>query len=439
MVETRDISQHRSILGAFDDVNSAAIRVHQDRCAKVRNRNVACLKCADVCTSGCISMRNGVLAVDASRCVGCGTCATVCPTCALEARNPSDAQLLRRCLDARVGDVVSLGCEHVVRALADMADTSRIASVVCVGRVEESLVCALAALGVRSVRIVCGECSCCEQAHGLDTANEVAQSANAILRSWGSDACVTVAKEAPAAILAEGISPQDTQAAIEGYFSIKRACSPLRTQTAEVSDAQSHALNDVAHPSDEGAGVASSSQEKPIVSNPAIEAPAFAFAPRPEVPKPQPGIVRCMKDGTLPHFMPDRRERLLESLSKLGSPQVDMISSRLWGCVVIDGTKCSSCRMCATFCPTGAIRKFDYADGTFGVEHAPADCVKCGSCRDICPEGAIRILDDVRSSYLLEGRVHSYKMKPRAVQLGSAQQIVETMRTRMPGTNLFER
>ncbi len=74
-----------------------------------------------------------------------------------------------------------------------------------------------------------------------------------------------------------------------------------------------------------------------------------------------------MKDGTLPHFIPDRRERLLDALAQLGSLRGGKLETRLWGAVVIDGTKCVSCRMCATFCPTGAIAKFDDADGTLGV------------------------------------------------------------------------
>ena len=36
---------------AFTAVDSGAIRVHRERCAKVRNRNVDCLKCAAACTS----------------------------------------------------------------------------------------------------------------------------------------------------------------------------------------------------------------------------------------------------------------------------------------------------------------------------------------------------------------------------------------------------
>ncbi|MFR5091297.1 MAG: 4Fe-4S binding protein [Adlercreutzia equolifaciens] len=55
---------------------------------------------------------------------------------------------------------------------------------------------------------------------------------------------------------------------------------------------------------------------------------------------------------------------MLDALAQLGEPEGDKLETRLWGAVVIDGTKCVSCRMCATFCPTGAIAKFDDADGT---------------------------------------------------------------------------
>ena len=48
------LRSNRSIMGVLDGVSSEAVVVHQERCAKVRNRNVACLKCADACTSGCI-------------------------------------------------------------------------------------------------------------------------------------------------------------------------------------------------------------------------------------------------------------------------------------------------------------------------------------------------------------------------------------------------
>lgn len=416
---------NRSILGVLAQVDGAAIQVHQDRCAKVRNRNVACLKCAEACTSGCIALVDDRLTVDASKCVGCGTCATVCPTCALEARNPTDAQLLEECLAARQDDEVVITCELVRRALAGLVDEGSVATTVCLGRVDESLVCALAARGVAHVTLACGQCSQCAQRLGASTARMVAASANDLLDAWGCEARVTVAEGAPARALAAGVDPGAACEALAAYFEQPRGNEPIRA--TELSEECGGGAATLEADADGG--------EAPA----AADLPAFAFAPRQHAPKPEAALVRVMKDGTLPHFVPDRRERLLDCLAQLGDPHVGSLSSRLWGCVVIDGRACSSCRMCATFCPTGAIRKFDNEDGTMGVEHVPGDCVKCGSCRDVCPEGAIRLLDEVRPEYLLDGAKHRYTMTPRPVELGTAQQMVETMRLRMQGTDIFER
>ena len=81
------MSHVRSILGLFERLQSVDISVHQDRCVLVRNRNASCMKCAEACTSACITCQDGEIAISPERCVGCGTCATVCPTCALEANH----------------------------------------------------------------------------------------------------------------------------------------------------------------------------------------------------------------------------------------------------------------------------------------------------------------------------------------------------------------
>ena len=382
---------NRSIMGVLDGVSSEAIVVHQERCAKVRNRNVACLKCADACTSGCIALVDGELRVDAAKCVGCGTCATVCPTSALEARNPSDAQLAQACLSARVGDEVVVACEQLRRAAGGLLDEGHVANVVCLGRVDESLTSGLAVAGVRRIRLACGDCSGWEQEQGGAPARLGGATPNALFEAWGSDARVQVVEGVPAGACAEGVDADGAAAAAAAYFAERRG------------------------------------NERMAVS-PAVPGAAAPVA-----------LPRVMKDGTLPHFLPDRREALLDNLAQLGQPVLPSVATRLWGCVVIDGRACSSCRMCAAFCPTGAIRKFDNDDGTLGVYHYPGECVKCGSCRDVCPENAIELLDEVRPAYLLEGAVHRYVMTPRPVELGTAQQMVDTMRLRMQGSDIFER
>lgn len=110
-------------------------------------------------------------------------------------------------------------------------------------------------------------------------------------------------------------------------------------------------------------------------------------AEEPEEPK----FAKVAEDGTLPHFLPERRGRLLLSLSNLGRPEDVMIDTRLFSHVIIDSEKCTSCQMCATFCPTEAIRKFgDAATAAetgrpFGIDHYTGRCVQCHCCENICP------------------------------------------------------
>ncbi len=399
-----------NIIDRFAALDGVAIHVQQLRCAKVRNRNVSCLKCADACTSGCISLEEGELVIDESKCVGCGTCATVCPTCALEARNPSDAELLNQCLAARADDTVSIVCTPAMKALEGLVDTDACAAVVCCGRVDESLLLGLVVEGVSSVHVVCGDCSMCEQEHGLDTANMVLDTTQVLLDAWENTAKIDVCHELPSYLLADGVTADAAKAALQDYFSERRGNTPIAQLTAATAE------ETTSDSSDERSAIGTD-EGKPVAAVFGGEHDDASFASK----------MHVMKDGTLPHFIPDRRERLLTCLAELGEPKAKSIKTRLWGCTVIDGVKCSSCQMCATFCPTGAISKFEDEDGTFGVNHYPGDCVKCRSCEDVCKEDAIMIMDDVPPSYLLEGTIHRYVMKPRAVELDDPHQIVNTM------------
>lgn len=444
MVEKIDAAAHRHVGAAFAAVDSAAIRVHRERCAKVRNRNVDCLKCAAACTSGCISLVEGELVIDASQCVGCGTCATVCPTCALEALNPSDAQLKRACVTAAHDGEVVVACSQALAALGDLLVEGSCAEVVCAGRVDESLLAGLAAEGVKRATVLCGRCDQCAQRHGRATAELVAETARLVLEAWGNSLEVAVTDVPPARLVRPEAAPHAALLARDVYFAVERACEPIRSEATGGADAA-----DSADPAD----LATDSAAEPA---PAPAAPASLSSPEAEAADVTagPGLrfywnsghsrkvsqsMHVMKDGTLPHFLPDRRERLLDALAQLGEPVQPQLACRLWGAVVIDALKCESCRMCATFCPTGAIAKFDEADGTMGVNHTPADCVKCGSCQDICPADAITLLDTVRTDWLVNGEKYRYDMTPRAVSLqNNPHQILDTFRLDFNG-DIFER
>ncbi len=458
MVEKIDAAAHRHVGAAFTAVDSAAIRVHRERCAKVRNRNVACLKCAAACTSGCIALVEGELVIDAARCVGCGTCATVCPTCALESLNPGDAELAGACLSAVRDGRVVVGCGLALEALDGLVDSAAVVPVVCAGRVDESLLCTLAARGVREATVLCGRCDRCAQRHGAATAVLVAETAQTLLDAWGASLAVRVTDEVPQFLLAEGVTAAEVARARDDFFAEGRACVPVVCEGGAAADGPGEGGDDIAADAELAGDEAAPGEPTSAASlREAGRGPVSLSSPEAEAADTTvgPGLrffwnsghsrkvashsLHVMKDGTLPHFVPDRRERLLDALAALGAPAAPSVACRLAGAVVIDGAKCVSCRMCATFCPTGAIAKFDGADGTLGVAHTPADCVKCGSCQDICPTQAITILDEVHADWLVDGTCHRYPMTPRPVDLAdNPHQILDTFRLTFNG-DIFER
>lgn len=194
------MSHVRSILGLFERLQSVDISVHQDRCVLVRNRNASCMKCAEACTSACITCQDGEIAISPERCVGCGTCATVCPTCALEANHPNDRELYEACVQVaqNADGEVAVVCEQMLQAAAGRYDPDKVVGVTCLGRMEESALILLARAGVRRVTLVKGVCDGCRHHPGSETASLVVDTANALLAAWGRDGIARVADKLPA-------------------------------------------------------------------------------------------------------------------------------------------------------------------------------------------------------------------------------------------------
>ena len=440
----RDRADEPTATRALQALQSDHVHVRQERCLLVRNRNAECLRCAQACTSGCISYneQTKMLDIDQARCVGCGTCATACPTCALEARDPNDTELLARLQgahNASASKTVAIACEK-----AGIAQDERAVRLTCLGRIDESALLQLAAWGAREVTLTCGSCDVCEHKPGRTVVEEVRESANTLLGLWDGTMHVEL-KEVGCTAEPTGLPAQETRAdraATHGKIAqvdqqIQTACAD-RTATQSAIEQVNQLIQSA------GAGkvaehdTATRDGDRPNLSAEASDDKAAATD---QVDRPLKRL-KVMADGTLPHFVPDRRERLLDALADLGEGPTDsqaMARTRLWGHVVIDTDKCTSCRMCATFCPTGAIVKFDTPDGTFGVDHYAADCVKCLCCQTICRSQAIVVEDTVPANVLVNAVPERHIMRPVRVPKGGVHSIMNSMRDLLGLPEVFER
>lgn len=363
----------------------------------VRNRNGGCLRCSRVCASGAISFVDGELKIDANLCIGCGTCATICPTCALEALHPADADLHEQAaaILAEGGDTLVVSCARAMKReykrVAKQAevqdgfslrrkgevpfDFERILQVVCLGRLDESFYVEAAARGAREVVVCCESCDSCKYRNGGILAIDVIDSAMELLSSHGRSLDISFEEKLPKWAYAPGRGPlaggRETSTRREFLSSAKDAAK----KTAMAAVLEGHKAKEQV--------------EEPV-------------------------LLKIDKSGCLPRFTPTRRLRLFNSLRNLGPTCADEVQTRLWGKVDIDVEKCSSCRMCATFCPTGALVKHDAPNGGIGVDHRSALCVQCRMCENICAKDALFVSDQVSLSDFERGKVEHTEMKPLA-------------------------
>lgn len=442
-----------NILGLFEKLESQSLAVQPSRCVVVRNRNASCRRCAEACPTGAILVEGNDLAVAPERCVGCGTCATVCPTAALEPKKPDDKELLRAAVAAlQANDGVAVIMDAAMQAAAEgKYDPAKVTAVRSLGRVDESLIAVLAAGGATSIVLVAGpveDASVKESAPvGVgDEAMEGAASDDESAGSSANDAAGTQdAAAADAADAAEAAPDRvaelvrDTAALlletwgsdVPVKLTTKLPRSVRLTEPAEFDMGRRGFFSSMR---DEARAAAAITAEHVVREK--------LGADEPEEPK----FAKVAEDGTLPHFLPERRGRLLLALSNLGEPEDIMIDTRLFGHVIIDGEKCTSCQMCATFCPTEAIRKFGNAATAaetgkpFGIDHYTGRCVQCHCCEDICPTGALTLSTDVFATDVTRrGRSERIEMRPRKRKVNDPKSIVNAMSDLLGVPNVYER
>ena len=410
--------RHGQMINLIDEMNSPLLAVEPQRCVLVRHRNGECLRCAAVCTTGAISLGEEGIVVSPEKCIGCGTCASACPTGCLTAANPTDEELFGA-VEAALAENegrVAIACERAFamasgnRMKQDSCDATApsfvpgkiagatsdgrpLVGVVCLGRVDESLLVEATARGARSIQLISGPCESCPHRCGGALSDEIIVSAETLLAALGTPSPIDRIRLQHASDTREILRLRPTASAQDDTNAVN---------AATVADASEDCLSESGYP----------------VAPPTGESQQDSREPQ---------FAHVQADGTLPHFVPERRLRLFNSLKALGTPAAPTVTTRLWGQVTIDTELCRSCRMCTVFCPTGALTRFDAANDAFGVEHRSALCMQCRLCETICPEQAITVAEEVSADEFLSGKKFRFTMQPIGWNPGAEDSIASRM------------
>lgn len=421
--------RHGQMINLIDEMNSPLLAVEPQRCVLVRHRNGECLRCAAVCTTGAISLGEEGIVVSPEKCIGCGTCASACPTGCLTAANPTDEELFGA-VEAALAENegrVAIACERAFamasgnRMKRDSCDATApsfvpgkiagatsdgrpLVGVVCLGRVDESLLVEATARGARSIQLISGPCESCPHRCGGALSDEIIVSAETLLAALGTPSPIDRIRLQHASDTREILRLRPTASAQDDTNAVN---------AATVADASEDCLSESGYP----------------VAPPTGESQQDSREPQ---------FAHVQSDGTLPHFVPERRLRLFNSLKALGTPAAPTVTTRLWGQVTIDTELCCSCRMCTVFCPTGALTRFDAANDAFGVEHRSALCMQCRLCETICPEQAITVAEEVSADEFLSGKKFRFTMQPIGWNPGAEDSIASRMARFIKVDNLQE-
>ena len=421
--------RHGQMINLIDEMNSPLLAVEPQRCVLVRHRNGECLRCAAVCTTGAISLGEEGIVVSPEKCIGCGTCASACPTGCLTAANPTDEELFGA-VEAALAENegrVAIACERAFamasgnRMKRDSCDATApsfvpgkiagatsdgrpLVGVVCLGRVDESLLVEATARGARSIQLISGPCESCPHRCGGALSDEIIVSAETLLAALGTPSPIDRIRLQHASDTREILRLRPTASAQDDTNAVN---------AATVADASEDCLSESGYP----------------VAPPTGESQQDSREPQ---------FAHVQADGTLPHFVPERRLRLFNSLKALGTPAAPTVTTRPWGQVTIDTELCRSCRMCTVFCPTGALTRFDAANDAFGVEHRSALCMQCRLCEAICPEQAIAVAEEVSTDEFLSGKKFRFTMQPIGWNPGAEGSIASRMARFIKVDNLQE-
>lgn len=318
-----------------------SVRVNSGLCLASRLRG-ECGLCAEACPTGALRFIDGDLRYDTTDCRACGVCAVTCPTGALDAFAPLEGAPIRL--------TMALACTLVARPTESVCR--------CLAGVPPSVW--LSALAVSGpLALIHGDCRGCSQA-----AEQMVRALPRRLELLGHlvGRPVEVRLEQRASAPASPDEPKRKQGYSRRQFFRLLGWGGQRAGTAAA-----------------GAGPVG----RTVMSW--VEGGPGAKGAGPERER----FVRTLRLIQVPA---GKNKVGLERLP-LGTSESDPAALAGTGSLArlhLDVTRCTGCRTCALFCPTGALGLHE-SESCWRLTFSAARCTACGVCISLCDPGALRL------------------------------------------------
>ncbi|MBR5474690.1 MAG: 4Fe-4S binding protein [Lachnospiraceae bacterium] len=336
------------------------IRLETEKCLNRLYRGVECRTCATQCPATALSLEEGKLQFDEEACVNCGLCLSQCPTGVFWLEEWDEQKLISHAKTAKE-QTVALFCGRHQKAFRKAKDVACFQVPMCLGGLTKA---ALFEIGVdKQVEMMLDECDGCEWKHCRETVEHLAKQVNEMIFACCNQTSLSLMEMRP-----EEEKGRKNKAMLTG----EKACS-RRDIMFRLLDAGRRAVV----------------SEK---AKPKMAGPGAAAGP----------VVNGVRTGRKMAFRPEWMDRLKAAYRQayertdLHAKQEEKAGSAhgeaaFWPSVRIR-RNCTNCNMCASFCPTGALRiEVEEQSEPLVASHyfQPMLCADCRLCEAVCPIEAI--------------------------------------------------